>query len=94
MTTPEGELKRLVDKHLKALPNCYFFSPVQAGYGKRTIDRLCCIDGRFVGIELKAPGEVPTKLQENIMRDIRAAGGIAFWCDSFDKFLFGIAVDV
>lgn len=87
MTTPESKLKKQVDKYLKELPHCYFFSPVQMGFGKRTIDRLCCINGRFVGIELKAPGEVPTKLQENIMRDIQAAGGVAFCCDSHDNFL-------
>lgn len=92
MTTAEGKLKQQVDKYLKALPSCYFFSPVQMGYGKRTIDRLCCINGWFVGIELKAPGEVPTKLQENVIRDIRAAGGIAFWCDSFDEFLSEIRI--
>lgn len=87
MTTPEGKLKEKVDKFFKHLNHCYSFSPVQMGMGRRTVDRLVCIDGKFVGIELKAPGEKPTKLQEHCLRDIEHAGGIAFWTDSYEGFL-------
>lgn len=87
MTTPEGKLKQKIDAFLKRLPNCYFFSPVQMGMGKRTVDRLCCIDGKFVAIELKAPGAKPTTLQEHCLRDIERAGGVAFWTSTYQGFL-------
>lgn len=40
-------------------------------------DILGCWRGRFVAIELKIPGEKPTKLQETYLDDIHYSGGIA-----------------
>lgn len=40
---------------------------------------------RFV--EAKRPGEKPTPIQEARMDEIRAHGGIAFWCDSLEDFI-------
>jgi hypothetical protein len=34
-------------------------------------------DGRFLGIEVKRPGEKPTEIQEECRRRIIAAGGVA-----------------
>jgi hypothetical protein len=39
-------------------------------------------DGRFLGIEVKRPGERPTDAQVNWMRRINEDGGVAFWCDN------------
>lgn len=86
MTTPEGKVKQKITTYLKHLDRCYFFKPVQMGMGTRTVDVLCCINGRFVAIEVKAAGERPTKLQEHCLRDIEHAGGIAFWTDSYEGF--------
>lgn len=40
-----------------------------------------------IWVETKAPGETPSPIQEAVMREIRTAGGTAFWVDSFQKFL-------
>ena len=40
-------------------------------------DLIGCFIGHFVGMEIKQPGCVPTKIQEANIRDIRRAGGYA-----------------
>jgi len=40
-------------------------------------DLLCCANGRFVALEVKRPGNKPTKLQEFRIAEIRASGGVA-----------------
>jgi len=86
MLTPEGKLKQFVKGHLKAL-GAYFFMAVQTGYGATTLDFLCCVSGRFLAIETKAPGKEPTTRQYLIMEQVKEAGGAAFWCDSKEAFL-------
>lgn len=45
-------------------------------YGKRGIpDLLICYKGIFVGLEVKRPGQKPTKLQREHLAAIEAAGG-------------------
>jgi hypothetical protein len=74
MMTPEGRVKVKLKKHL-ARCNYYQFWPVQTGYGAATVDCLACYDGRFRGIECKAPGKQLTPRQLTTMREIRKAGG-------------------
>lgn len=81
MKTPEGFTREAVRKYLKAI-GAYRFSPVQMGLGAPALDDFACVGGRFVGIEYKAPGKVPTPRQLKTMSDIRRAGGIAVWGDS------------
>jgi hypothetical protein len=85
MKTEEGRLKDQIKAHLASI-KAYRFMPVQMGYGATTLDFLCCIKGRFVGIEAKAPGKKPTRRQELCIEEILAAGGIAFWTDSFRHY--------
>jgi hypothetical protein len=40
-------------------------------------DLLVCYRGRFVGLEVKLPGNTPSPLQEKVLREIKRAGGIA-----------------
>jgi hypothetical protein len=40
-------------------------------------DLVCCIDGHFVGIEVKRVGNVLTDKQKRVLREIDASGGIA-----------------
>lgn len=49
-------------------------------------DRLFIKNGAVVFIEFKAPGNVPTKLQEHEINQINSAGGNANWCDNVDDF--------
>jgi hypothetical protein len=37
-------------------------------------------------LELKAPGEVPTRLQKLTLAELRRAGAIADWTDSWEGF--------
>lgn len=78
-TTPEGRWKQKTDRLLKELGVWYF--PPQAGpYGSSGIpDRIACVGGLLVGIEVKADRtKKPTALQQKCMRDIEAAGGKCF----------------
>lgn len=86
MKSPESYTRDPVRKYLKSI-GAYRFAPVQMGIGSTTLDDLCCIGGRFVGIEYKKPGGVPTPRQRLTMDEIRRAGGIAIWGDSAEKII-------
>lgn len=75
--TPEGRIKEKIDRVLRR-NNIWFFKPVPTGMQMKTIDYICCINGRFVGIEAKAPGKDVTELQIRTMRLMRDAGGLTF----------------
>lgn len=98
MKTEEGKLKDRVKLWLKQR-QAYFFMPVQTGYGAQTVDFLCCVPqwhnggriARFVGIETKAPGKKPTPRQELCLKQIAEAGGVAFYCDSYEGFVLSMA---
>lgn len=83
MKTPEGRVKDEIRKRLKKR-GAYVFSPVQMGLGSRTLDLLVCWRGKFIAIEVKRVGGKPTKMQEQIIKDIEKAGGIAFCTDTPD----------
>ena len=84
MTGPEAKLKAQVKAYLKSL-GAYQFWPVQTGYGAATVDCLACIKGRWVAIETKAPGKLPTPRQSVTMSEMHKAGGIAFATDSIER---------
>lgn len=86
MKTPESYTRDPVRKFLKAIGG-YRFSPVQMGIGAATLDELCCVGGRFVAIEYKALGKIPTPRQRLTMAEIRRAGGIAIWGDSAEAII-------
>jgi Holliday junction resolvase len=82
--TPEGRIKDAVVKLLKA-HGVYYFFPATHGYGRSGVpDIVCCVKGRFLAIECKAPGKKPTALQEREMGRIGEAGGVALVIDSED----------
>ena len=76
--TPEGKVKDDVVKLLKKF-NAYYFFPATHGYGRSGIpDVVCCLKGgRFLAIECKAQGKVPTALQQRELRIIQDTGGLA-----------------
>jgi hypothetical protein len=77
--TPEGKIKARINKLLDSYEgHMYRYMPVPSGYGKQSVDYLVCVDGLFVGIEAKKPGERPTARQDGVLEDIRAAGGSTF----------------
>ena len=83
--TPEGKVKRKIKRVLARYDRLWGDWPVPGGYGKSTLDYIGNAGGRFFAIEAKAPGEEPTTLQENAMRDIRRAGGATFVIDTEDE---------
>ena len=86
MKSPEAYVRDPVRKYLKAI-GAYRFAPVQMGLGAATLDDLCCIGGKFVGIEYKAEGKYPTPRQRVTMDEIRRSGGVAVWGDSAEMII-------
>jgi hypothetical protein len=79
-TTPEGAIKKKLDRMLKTFPDIWLHSPQAGPFGSSGVpDRLVCYKGHLVGIEAKAnKSRKPTALQEACMRKITAAGGKCF----------------
>lgn len=77
--TPEGKIKRKLDKMLVE-EGVYVDKPQAGPYGKSgTPDRILCVCGLYVGVEAKADAtKKPTALQLKAARDIRANGGVWF----------------
>lgn len=48
-------------------------------------DIIACIKGKFVAIEVKKPGETPSKLQENFIKAVNDIGGLGFWTDNLQE---------
>lgn len=75
-TTPEGRVKALIKKILKA-HDVYYVMPVSNGMGQHGVpDFLCCVKGRFLAIEAKAGKGKTTALQDDHLRRINEAGGV------------------
>lgn len=84
--TPEKQLKKRIREHLRLL-GAYAYAPVPRGMGIATLDFLVCLRGRFVAIEAKALGEKPTARQDLTIKTVIDAGGVAFYCDSYESYL-------
>ena len=75
--TPEAKVKAKVVAILKEL-KAYYFYPVTSGYGTSGVpDIVGCIDGKFFGIECKAGKNKTTRLQDQHLKRIADADGIA-----------------
>jgi Holliday junction resolvase len=79
--TPEGKVKTKV-KEILATMGAYYVMPTTGGFGNSGIpDILCCINGKFIGIECKAKGGKVTRLQQSHLDEIQLRGGIALVVD-------------
>ena len=88
-STHEKLVKQKVVKLLKA-QGVYYFSTMTHGFGRSGVpDIICCIDGKFLGIECKAGSNKPTALQEKEMQAIRDAGGRAVVINEHNLTLLG-----
>jgi hypothetical protein len=65
-----------VDKFLEKLPNTEHFSIQQVAI-LGDADKILCVHGWFVWLELKDEAGLPTALQTYKASKVRAAGGIA-----------------
>jgi hypothetical protein len=75
-TTPEGWVKKVV-KELLEHWGVHYLMPMQNGMGKPSLDFLCCVRGKFLAIETKAPGKKLTLRQTQTIDAIRTTGGVA-----------------
>lgn len=74
--TPEAKVKDSIKKILKE-NGVYYAMPIGTGFGSSGVpDFLCCVAGRFLAIEAKAAGNLPTALQDKNMKEINTAGGV------------------
>ena len=48
-------------------------------------DIIACLNGRFVGIEVKRPGGIVSPLQQYNIEEIHKSGGVAFVAYSFEE---------
>ena len=81
--TPEGRIKKLVNAQLTKLgATCWYFMPVQTGYGRPSLDYMLCVNGRFVAIETKRPGGKLTAMQLVTKDYMERAGGLVLVVDS------------
>ncbi len=87
MKTPEAWEKAAVDKYLKGI-GAYVAKPATFGYGgSGNADRLACFAGRFIAIEVKREGKVPTPIQYRRLKEVHDAGGIAIWGDNAETII-------
>jgi hypothetical protein len=77
-TKPETRIVDAIMRSLRDLPRCWCFKAHGGPYQAAGIpDIVGCLDGRFFAIEVKVPGNRPTRLQELTLSRIAAAGGLA-----------------
>jgi len=75
--TPEAKVKASVVKLLKK-HNIYYFFPATHGFGRSGVpDIICCFDGEFLALEIKAGKGKTTALQDRELNRINDAGGHA-----------------
>lgn len=92
--TPEGKVKDYIKRFLKSLPDCWFFMPIGGAFAAHgTPDIICCINGRMVAIECKAPGKESnvTANQQRAIDLINKAGGLAFVASHVDHVKLALA---
>jgi len=78
----EQQIQTNIIKLVKKQYNGYV---VNGNYSTAGIpDLICCIDGKFIGIEVKKPGEQPRELQYHHIDLIVKSGGYAFYTTSVD----------
>lgn len=89
---PETHLQQRIQRALKAEFGGFWFKVHGGPFQPAGIpDLLGCVDGLYVAIEVKIPGEEPSSIQEITIEDIRNAGGISFVTDSVEHAVATLA---
>ena len=86
--TPETRFKNKVKKFLDD-NGCYHVKFFANAYTKRGVpDILACVNGHFIGLELKAENGKPSELQLYHQQKIRDSGGKAYilYPKDFEQF--------
>lgn len=80
----ENKIKKYLDEQ-----GCWYVKFFANGYTKRGIpDLLCCVNGHFVAVEVKAAHGTPSELQERNIEKIGDAKGIGIvlYPKDFERF--------
>lgn len=79
MSKRETRRQRRIQKQLRQrYPGIWLFKTHGSEYQPAGLpDLIGCLAGRFFGFEVKEPGEDPTAIQSEEIKDILAAGGVA-----------------
>jgi len=84
---PESRLVQKIRRHLAA--RGAWSAKIQGSDDKfqevGLPDLFACYRGRFIGLEVKLPGEKPSPRQEVVLHRIREAGGIGQVVSSVDE---------
>ena len=89
MSMNESQFQAKVIKFLKELPRTWYVKIWGGGFMKAGIpDILCCINGRFVALELKQENGKPSELQKRNIRLINEANGVGIilYPHDFEEF--------
>ena len=87
----ENKIKKQLEEH-----GAYYVKFFANAFTKSGVpDILACVNGYFIGIEVKAQNGRPSELQLHNIRKIKDAGGFAFVLypsayDDFIKFIEGL----
>jgi hypothetical protein len=93
MATPEAKVKAKV-KALLAKHKVYYFMPATHGYGSSGVpDIVACMQGKFIGIETKANGGVPTALQMKNLMSIVDNMGMSLIIDETGIGMFAMMLE-
>ncbi len=87
--TPEKKVKTAIKSWLNTKAY-YHFSPIGGPFAVHGVpDIIVCANGRFIGIECKAPGKASntTPNQDDHIDRINKAGGISFVATSVDEVI-------
>ncbi|WP_314578584.1 VRR-NUC domain-containing protein [Enterococcus gilvus] len=86
MSGPEKKVENRIKKYLDSLGAYYLKVHGSMYQPSGTPDILACVNGRFIGIEVKkASGGIVSELQKSKLRKIEAAGGIALVARSVEE---------
>jgi len=82
----EKDITAAIMRYLKTVPDCFAWKEHGGMYGTAGLpDIICCIGGRFLGLEVKTPSGKLTKLQEITITKIKAAKGEAHKVTSVEE---------
>lgn len=82
----EKDIQNKIICFINSQPGCYSVKVTNGMYSKGGVsDILACVKGRFVAVEVKTPGEKPTRLQETFIARIVCTGGRAFVATSVQE---------
>lgn len=82
---PEARIGKKIREHIEARGGFVFKVHGGPQMMNGLPDLICCIQGLFIGIEVKQPGHNPTERQKFVHSLIRRSGGVAIVAHSVEE---------